>query len=138
MAILSISISALFKLEARLVVSLGQPINTVMAENTNYRSLQCADLNAILKDKGFPYSNKRKEELIDLCESAEALNLPTIGQIDDDLGASISRRTVKGKTYPDPRSNTQLDWTENLRRMPSIDAFDIAAYLLNFCGWSTE
>lgn len=77
-------------------MSLGQPINTIMAENTNYRSLQCADLNAILKDKGIPYSNKRKEELIDLCESAEALNLPTIGQIDDDSEASISRRTVKG------------------------------------------
>lgn len=74
-----------------------------MAKNTNYYCLQCADLNVILK--GIPYSSKRKVELIDLCESAEALNLQTLGQIDDDPGASILGRAVKGKTYPDPCSN---------------------------------
>lgn len=46
-----------------------------MAKNTNYHCLLCADLNAILKDKGISYSSKRKEELIDLCESAEAENV---------------------------------------------------------------
>lgn len=56
--ILSISISALFKLEARLVVLLGKPINTATAENTNYRSLQCADLNVTSKDKGVSYLKK--------------------------------------------------------------------------------
>lgn len=53
---------ALFKLGARLVVPLGQPINTVIAENTNYRSLQCADLNDIVKDKGIPYYNKGEKK----------------------------------------------------------------------------
>lgn len=71
--------------------------------------------------------------------------MPSIGQIDDDFEASISRHTstIKGKTYPDQRSNTQLYWTDNLRRMPSIDAFDIAAYLTEFLwvvlyGWKDE
>ena len=44
-------------------------------ENTNYRSLQCNSLGQILKTKGIPHSNKRKEELVNLFESAEALNL---------------------------------------------------------------
>lgn len=76
-----------------------------MAKNTNYHCLPCADLNSILKDKGIPYSSKRKVELIYLCESAEALNLQTFGQIDDNPGASILGRAVKGKTYPAPCSN---------------------------------
>lgn len=59
---ISISSSALFKSESRLVVLLGQPINNVMAENTNYRCLQCADLNDIVKDKGIPYSNKGEKK----------------------------------------------------------------------------
>lgn len=59
--ILSISISALFKLEARLVVLLGKPINTATAENTNYRSLQCADLNVTSKDKGVSYLKKYRK-----------------------------------------------------------------------------
>lgn len=58
----SIPSSALFKLGARLVVPLGQPINTVIAENTNYRSLQCADLNDNVKDKGIPYYNKGEKK----------------------------------------------------------------------------
>lgn len=60
--VFSIPSSALFKLGARLVVPLGQPINTVFAENTNYRSLQCADLNDIVKDKGIPYYNKGEKK----------------------------------------------------------------------------
>lgn len=129
-SILSISISTVFKLEVRLVLSLGQPINTVMAENKNYHSLQYADLNLILKDKGIPYSNKREGELIGIWESAETLNLPTIGQINDDFDASISRRTVKVKTYLDPHSNTLLNWAANLKHIPSsIDAFDNAQYM---------
>lgn len=59
--LLSISISELFKLDARLVVSQGQPINTVLAENTNYRSLQCADLNTTLKIKVFPNSIRERK-----------------------------------------------------------------------------
>ena len=102
-----------------------------MEENTNCRSLQieCNSLGQILKLKGIPHSKKRKEELVNLCESAEALNLPPIDQ-NDNFEAYTSRRTVKGKTYPNPRNSTQLNWTQkNLRTKPSIDAFYVATYL---------
>ena len=85
----------------------GQHVNN-MEENTNYRSLQCNSLGQILKTKGIFHSNKRKEELVNPCESAEALNLPSIDE-HDDFESSTSRRTVKGKTYPNPLNCTQLN-----------------------------
>jgi hypothetical protein len=48
--------------------------------------LQCAELRQILKSKGIPFSNKNKQELVDLCETAEALKLL---QANHDADASI-------------------------------------------------
>ncbi|XP_061168610.1 uncharacterized protein LOC133177717 [Saccostrea echinata] len=110
-----------------------------MASNSvNYQSLQCTDLKNILKSKGIPFSNRNKQDLVDLCEGAEALNLPHIGHYDGDIQASISRRTVRGKTYPHPYHDGSIAWTPNLAIIPSIDAFDVSSFLQNYCGWSEE
>ena len=53
-----------------------------MEKNTNYRSLQCYSLGQILKIKAFLIQTKEKGQLVNLCESAEALNLPPIDQND--------------------------------------------------------
>lgn len=65
--------------------------------DANYQDLQCADLKHILKSKGIPFSNKRKQDLVELCESADALNSPGIYQNDSEKKALIKRRTVRGK-----------------------------------------
>lgn len=65
--------------------------------DANYQDLQCADLKHILKSEGIPFSNKRKQDLVELCESADALNLPGIYQNDSEKKALIKRRTVRGK-----------------------------------------
>lgn len=46
-----------------------------MVKNINYYCFLCVDFNVILKDKGIFYFSKRKEELIDLCESVEVENV---------------------------------------------------------------
>ena len=93
-----------------------------MAANINYRSLQCTSLSQSLQSKGIQHSNKKKDELVDLCEGAEALNLPDIDNNNDDSEASVLRRTVNGKTYPDPLDQqNKLSWTNNVSRMPTID-----------------
>lgn len=45
----------------------------MMDANCNYQDLQCADLKHILKTNGIPFWNKRKQDLFDLCEIADAL-----------------------------------------------------------------
>ena len=55
-----------------------------MAANINYRGLQCPALSQILQSKGIQHSNKKKDELVDLCEGAEALKLPDIDKNNDD------------------------------------------------------
>lgn len=65
--------------------------------DANYQDLQCADLKHILKSEGIPFSNKRKQDLVELCESADALNSPGIYQNDSEKKALIKRRTVRGK-----------------------------------------
>ena len=134
-SILSISITGTLQIRGAFRLETGTCKQCNM-ENTNYLSLHCNSLGQILKTKGIPHSKKRKEELVNLCESAEALKLPPINE-NDDFEASTSRRTVRGKPYPNPRDCTQLNWTQNLRTMPSIDAFDVAAYLQNCCGWTS-
>ena len=83
-----------------------------MVANINYRGLQCPALSKILQSKGIQHSNKKKDELVDLCEGAQALKLPDIDKNNDDSEAAVLRRTVKGKTYPDPLDQqNQLSWT---------------------------
>ena len=109
-----------------------------MDANSNNQDLQCADLKHILKTKGIPFSNKRKQDLVDLCESADALNLPGIDQNDSEKEASIERRTVRGKTYQHPCYDTGIVWSRNLATIPTIDTFDVTSFLQNYCGWSEE
>ena len=71
----------LFKLEARFFLRPGQHVNN-MEENTNYRSLHCNSLGQILEIKAFLIQTNEKGELVNPCESAEALNLPPIDQND--------------------------------------------------------
>nr|XP_034338682.1 uncharacterized protein LOC117692991 isoform X1 [Crassostrea gigas] len=106
--------------------------------DANYQDLQCADLEHILKPKGIPFSNKRKQELVYLCESADALNLPGIDQNDSEKEASIERRTVRAKTYQHPCCDTGIVWSRNLATIPTIDTFDVTSFLQNYCGWSEE
>lgn len=65
--------------------------------DANYQDLQCADLKHILKSKGIPFSNKRQQDLVELCESTDALNSPGIYQNGSEKKALIKRRTVRGK-----------------------------------------
>ncbi|XP_065944675.1 uncharacterized protein [Magallana gigas] len=106
--------------------------------DANYQDLQCADLKHILKTKGIPFSNKRKQDLVDLCERADALNLPGIDQNDSEKEASIERRTVRGKTYQHQCYDTGIVWSRNLATIPTIDTFDVTSFLQNYCGWSEE
>lgn len=104
---------------------------------SNYHGLQCADLKQILKSKGIPFSNKNKQDLVDLCESADALDLPQINL--DDVEASVKRRTVRGITFPQPNDkDSDIVWTPNLANIPSVDTFDVTSFLQNYCGWSAE
>jgi hypothetical protein len=103
----------------------------------NYNGLQCSDLRQILKSKGVPFSNKNKQELIDLCETADALQLPQANH--DDADASIRRRTVRGITHPQPNDkDSAIAWTSNLVNIPSVDTFDVTSFLQNYCGWSAD
>ena len=77
-----------------------------MAANINYSGLQCPALSQILQSKGIQHSNKKRDELVDMCEGAEALKLPDIDKNNDDSEAAVLRRTVKGKTYLTNRTNS--------------------------------
>ena len=110
-----------------------------MAANINYRGLQCPALSQILQSKGIQRSNKKKDELVDLCEGAKALKLPDIDKKNDDSEAAVLRSTVKVKTYPDPLDQqNQLSWTKSLSGMPTINAFDVTTFLQTWCGWSAD
>lgn len=66
--------------------------------DANYQDLQCADLKHILKSKGIPFSNKRKQDLVELCESADALNSPGIYQNDSEKKGCNQETDGSGKT----------------------------------------
>ena len=76
-----------------------------LEENTNYRSLQCNSLGQILKIKAFLILTNKKGELVNPCESAEALNLPPIDQNDfsrhvlEDGQSKVKRIRIHG-TFP--------------------------------------
>lgn len=65
--------------------------------DANYQDLQCADLKHILKSEGIPFSNKRKF-LVELCESADALNSPGIYQHDSEKKGCNQETDGSGKT----------------------------------------
>ena len=89
------------KLEARFVLRPGQHVNN-MEENTNYRNLQWNSLGQILKIKAFLIQTNEKGELVNLYDSAEALNLPPIDQNDfsmhvlEDGQSKVKRIWIRG------------------------------------------
>ena len=110
------------------------------ADNVTKESLnavKCGQLQKYLKEHGITSSNKKKDELVDLCHGSILMKIPKIDHEDENI-ASETRRTVNGVTHPDPFNSTTLVWNDDLVNMPSIDFFDTTTFLINYCGWTKE
>lgn len=95
----------------------------------NFKEWLVADLQKYLKNRGIVYSSYRKEQLVDLCNHAEKLNLPTDPNFfDDSISCEIEKKlTIKGQRILDPKI---LTGTSEISNLPVINQFDLYQYLV--------
>ena len=104
-------------------------------------SLKVPELKLILKRKGIPYTEKRKEELVLLVERAEGLYDDL--EADDQGESERKRRCVSVSDGAGVVTDVQLSgrivtWTEDLKCMPVVRDGNVFAYLMHQCKWEWD
>lgn len=102
----------------------------------DFRRKKVCELQQFLSKRGIQYSNKRKEELIELCVNAQDLN---VAQLETDEACEVAienkLRTPEGD-LPKPANLTQ--WTNNFYKAPEFTFADLFVYLVEKKGYDKE
>ena len=102
----------------------------------DFRRKKVCELQQFLSKRGIQYSNKRKEELIELCVNAQDLN---VAQLETDEACEVAienkLRTPEGD-LPKPANLTH--WTNNFYKGPEFTFADLFVYLVEKKGYDKE
>ena len=102
----------------------------------DFKRKKVCELQQFLSKRGIQYSNKRKEELIELCVNAQDLN---VAQLETDEACEV---TIKNKLrtregdLPKPANLTQ--WANNFYKALEFTFADLFVYLVEKKGYDKE
>ena len=105
---------------------------------SSFLSLPVKELKTYLQDRGIVVGDKRRSELISLCEAANTLDLekdPDGLKEDGQSAIGEKLKTTSGLVLQNP--SLIKESTENLSILPPISIFDIYQYLLQFSDHET-
>ncbi|XP_071492191.1 uncharacterized protein [Diadema antillarum] len=95
------------------------------------------ELKKILSDRGIPCYGKRREELVTLAEKAIKL-YNEIEDRDHKLSERKRRHVAAEDGSVVDLNGKTVQWTSDLKEMPSITLGDVFAYLTVECRWSSQ
>ena len=105
--------------------------------DVEFNRMKVPELKKYLQVSGISIANKRREELLDLCQKAHELAIEVIDKQEDPSATSVIKLTTKDGIIPDPYS-LKSDWTTDFTPLANYTWGDMYAYLIVKEGYDHE
>ncbi len=100
----------------------------------DFKKYNVGELQTFLKDRGIQLSDdgkrKRKKELIQLCENAEAMKQPKIEVPVEDVSAVIKHKLQTNESQLPNPNDVVVGWTHNFSEVPEFTFGHMYSYLI--------